>query len=55
VASNGVIKLAYTPLVNSPQLIYMYSTTFSDIPEPAIIWIIGLLVTLGIMKTRKNA
>jgi len=55
VASNGVMKLAYTPLVNSPQLIYMYSTTFSDIPEPAIIWIIGLLVTLGIMKTRKNA
>jgi len=50
----GVIKLAYTPFVNSPQLIYMYSTTFSDIPEPAIIWIFGMLVTLGIMKTRRN-
>jgi len=43
VTSNGVIKLAYTPFVNSPQLIYMYSTTFSDIPEPAFIWIVGLL------------
>ena len=37
VTSNGVIKLAYTPFVNSPQLIYMYSTTFSDIPEPGVI------------------
>ncbi len=33
----GVMKLAFTPAVDSTDLVYMYSTTFSDIPEPGVI------------------
>ena len=33
----GVMKLAFTPAVDSTELVYMYSTTFSDIPEPGIL------------------
>ena len=44
VTSNGVLKLAFSPFVDSPQFVYMYSTTFSDIPEPMVfIWISGLV------------
>jgi hypothetical protein len=51
VASNGVIKLAYSPFVDSPLLVYMYSITFSDIPEPGFI-IAG--VVLAFLAFRKN-
>ena len=40
----GVMKLAFSPAHDSPDFLYMYSTTFSDIPEPTVfIWIVGLL------------
>ncbi|MCK5852995.1 LamG domain-containing protein, partial [bacterium] len=45
VTDEGVMKLAFTPAVDSTDLVYMYSTTFSDIPEPGMI-IGGIAIAL---------
>jgi len=45
ITDEGVIKLAFTPDVFSTELVYMYSTTFSDIPEPGMI-IGGIVLAL---------
>jgi len=50
IGSNGVLKLAYSPIVDSPQFLYMYSTTFSDIPEPTIIFAGIALVLLAFRR-----
>jgi len=42
---NGTMKIAYSPSVFSSDVIYLYNTTFV-IPEPGILWIIGLLVPI---------
>ena len=47
----GVMKLAFTPAVDSTELVYMYSTTFSDIPEPGMI--IGGIVLAFLAFRRK--
>jgi len=51
----GIMKVAYVPYNQATNIIYMYSSKCL-IPEPtAFIWIVGLLVTLCIMKPRRRA
>jgi len=47
----GVMKLAFTPAVDSTELVYMYSTTFSDIPEPGMI-IAGIALALLALRRK---
>ena len=46
----GVMKVAYTPAVDSPELVYMYSTKFL-IPEPGIL-IGGIILALLFIKRK---
>ena len=49
-SDNNTMKIAYTPTVDSPELVYMYSTKFA-IPEPGII--IGGFIFLLLFIKRK--
>ncbi len=47
---DGIMKVAYTPAVDSPELVYMYSTKFL-IPEPGILTG-GIILALLLIKRK---
>ena len=48
---DNIMKIAFTPAVDSPQLIYMYSTKFA-IPEPVSIFYLSFIICY-LLKFRK--